>query len=538
MSDPRHKIDPQQAEAKFPGAGQAWTKQTEGDLGESDPYISANGELRATDVNGGTYTFEGKGWICHECGTTPESSSDPSIPCHFCNRGPGMSSKNEMGVAGIAGVQAPPMKDDERMAAVREMIRNKVREVVRKKAGGGGYTLYAPNPGKKGGSKPVGNFPTKMGAKRAELARYPPKDPGKLKRLRKDIEKTSKDPKKAAEKEKTAAKQKGTDKGQKKAPKNESVNEAGPFTSSVAPPAATSTSATKPLNQDPRAFFMGLKAIPADKSIDRANYIQNHLKDPTFLSNVKKTPNGDQAIKQLYALANKSAAFKPGQSKTTVQTQIPGMAEATTRRIEFMHRSVLSKIITRSLTESLFREERTESEWDDYISKLSKQALAGDTKFQSLQKNISKRTEGILNDAFNSIKKAVGKDVKLKNFGLKHDPNSGQTYLAFSADFEGVSVEPIYIHIEGGVPRIDVSTNAKVALTKTDPDDAKLFRAELVTVQERVLDDMDTLSKAIQNRDKYLSKLESEVDGYVASLAPLQISLLKQLLVKKYRKIT
>lgn len=456
--------------------------------------------------------------------------------------------KNEMGVGAIAGVQAPPLRDDERMAAVREMIRNKVREVVRKKAGGGGYTLYAPNPGKKGGSKPVGNFPTKMGAKRAELARYPPKDPNKLKRLRKDIDKTSKDPKKAAEKERTAAKQKGTDKGPKKpSPKNESVNEASPFASSIAAPAASSISTTTGSTQkDLPGFLTGLKSL-SKGSPEYNSYVNNHVKllspaspENPFRADVSKQDKtlaaaGKPTITAMLTKMGDSksnAGFKPGQTKTVA------MGEALERRMDFMHRNLLSKIVAKSLVESLFREEKTESEWDDYISKLSKQALAGDTKFQALQKNISKKTEGILNDAFNSIKKAVGKDIKLKSFGLKHDPNSGQTYLAFSADFDGVAVEPIYIHIEGGVPRIEVSTNAKVALTKTDPDDGKLFRAELVTVQERVLDDMDVLSKAIQNRDKYLSKLESEVDGYVASLAPLQISLLKQLLVKKYRKIS
>lgn len=429
----------------------------------------------------------------------------------------------------------PTVADDMRQHSVRELIRKKVREVVRKKAGGGGYTLYAPNPGKKGGSKPVGNFPTKIGAKRAELARFPPKDSEKLKRLRKSVDKAAKNPKKAAEREKTASKVKGTDGGKKPALKKESVNESGPFaptgTTGTTPTTSFGSNPASKVNQDPQQFFQGLKAIGKDKVTDRANYIQNHLKDPGFISNVKKTPNGDQAIKQLYTMANNSA------TKTGAVTR--AMGEAVERRKDFMNRAILSKIITKSMTESLFREEKTESEWDDYISKLSKQALAGDGKFQNLQKNISKKTEGILGSAFDSIRKAVGKSVKLKSFGVKHDSKSGKTYLAFSAEVgEDTTAEPFYIHVEGGVPKIEVSDAAKVALTKADPDAAKLFRAELVTVQERVLDDMDDLSRAIQSRDKYLTKLETEVDSYVAGLAPLQISLLKQLLVKKYRKIT
>src|SRR6185369_13387984 len=54
---------------------------------------------------------------------------------------------------------------------VREVVRNRVKEVVRKKPGGGGYVLYSPNQGKKKAAKGVGTFPTKLGAKKAELAR-------------------------------------------------------------------------------------------------------------------------------------------------------------------------------------------------------------------------------------------------------------------------------------------------------------------------------------------------------------------------------
>lgn len=345
--------------------------------------------------------------------------------------------KDEAGVAGIVGYQEP-MTDEQRMLAVRELIRKKVREVVRKKAGGGGFSLYAPNKGKKGKAKAVGTFPTKLGAKRAELSRFPPKDPGKLKRLRKEVDKLQKNPKKAAEKEKAAAKQKGTDKG-------------------------------------PKATFK---------------------KEATQVS------------------------------------------EAVVRRMDFMHRRLLAHAIARSLRESLFREEHVESEWDEYIGKLSKQALAGDSKFQNLQRNITRKTDGILDDAFDSIRKAVGKSAKLKNFGIKHDNQSGKTYLAFGAEFEDVTVGPIAIHVEGGVPKIELSQDAKVALTQADPDAAKLFRAELMTVQERVLDNMDDLQRVVQSRDKYLAKLESEVDSYVAGLTPLQVSLLKQLLVRKYRKVT
>lgn len=452
-----------------------------------------------------------------------------------------MSDIPEMSVGSSVAAQAP--LDDERLAMVRELIKKKVREVVRKKAGGGGYTLYAPNKGKKGKSRTVGNFPTKQGAKRAELARFPPKDPEKLKRLRREVDRLAKDPKKAAEKEKRAAKQKGTDKGTPK-PKNESTSilpdgsaffsatiGESPFTpGGTVPTTPTSPSSSSDIARDPRSFMDRLKAIPKDNQSQRVALIQKHLSDPNFVGMLKKQQNGDQIIKQLYGVANQSAKMTPGQTKTTaekIERKVLGM---------IIVKELRARLLPKNLNEALFQEERTESDWDEYISKLSKQALSGDGKFQNLQKNITKKTSSVLQDSFDMIRKSVDKGVKMKSFGIKHDANSGKTYLLFSATFEDVAVEPLYIHVEGGVPKIELSSNAKVALTKVDPGEAKLFRAELVTVQERVLDEMDDLTKAIQTRDNFLQKLEDGVDDYVSSLTPLQVSILKNLLVRKYRK--
>lgn len=308
---------------------------------------------------------------------------------------------------------------------VREVVKHRVKEIVRKKAGGGGYVLYSPNRGKKKSPKKVGEFPTKLGAKRAELARFPPKDQSKLGRLRKSVDKMVKNPKTAA-----------------------------------------------------------------------------------------------------------AAAAKDAEVKAKGSHRVKGRGKKR-EGIELLHQAIQNAV-----NESLFHEEKVGSDWDETIGRLSKQAVQGDSKFQNMQKNIQKKTESVLDDSFRVISKNVDKKaVKLKSFGIKKN-DDGKTYLAFSATMDNVEVAPIYIYVEGGTPKIEVSEQAKVALTKADPGNAKLFRAELVTVQERILDKMDGLEKAIGARDKYLTKLEDEVDGFVADLSSLQVSLLKSLLVKKYRKIS
>jgi hypothetical protein len=88
------------------------------------------------------------------------------------------------------------MADIVRETVARAVIRRNLDEVIRKRDGK--WVLYAPNQGKKSRPKQIATFSTKLAAKRAELARFPPKDPEKLARLRKQIEKMLKDPKERA----------------------------------------------------------------------------------------------------------------------------------------------------------------------------------------------------------------------------------------------------------------------------------------------------------------------------------------------------
>ena len=87
------------------------------------------------------------------------------------------------------------MADMVRESVARRAVRERMSEVVRKNKKTGKFILYAPNTGKKHTSKPVAEFSTKLAAKRAELAKFPPKDPEKLARLKKQVEKLLTDPK-------------------------------------------------------------------------------------------------------------------------------------------------------------------------------------------------------------------------------------------------------------------------------------------------------------------------------------------------------
>lgn len=292
-----------------------------------------------------------------------------------------------------------------RETIARGVVRGRIGELVRRKPGGGGWVLYAPNKKGKGEPKPVGNFPTRMGAKRAELSRFPPKELGKLKRLRKEIDRLQKDPKRRAEKE--------------------------------------------------------LKA--RRESVD---------------------------------------------------------------------------IVSRAVVEALFREETPGTKgWDEYVARLPARAMSDDRKLQRLQKAIERGSETAIGDATASVSKALRKHgFRVQVDGVKKDRQRQRAYAQFNVEHDGTTVGPFHVYVEAGLPKIEISDQARSAIGRLDRDVSRELRAELMTVQEDVLDHMDDVTRAIAARDKYLSRLEAQVDAVVSDMGGLEVCLLRNLLTKRRGK--
>jgi len=311
---------------------------------------------------------------------------------------------------------------------VRQAVRQKLREVVRKKAGGGGYTLYAPNRGKKHGAKPVATFPTRLAAKRAELARFPPKDPKKLVRLRKEIEKMLKDPKKRAEAERRAMKTRGTDVG---------------------------------------------KHHKAGRA--RGHHFENKII-------AKILSNGVRA---------------------------------------------------RVMNEGLFKEDAPGSDYDEFVSKISDRSLKGDKGFQRVMAKFNQEVQNTLSKSLKIVQKEIGANARVKPLGVKKHED-GRQYVAFKLETEDASVGPIYIYAENGVPRIELSDEAKGAISKVQPATARSIRAALSATGD-ALENTGGLRDMIGQRDAYLAKMDGDLDKMITGLSPVQFARVKQLIVQKYR---
>jgi hypothetical protein len=150
-----------------------------------------------------------------------------------------------------------------------------------------------------------------------------------------------------------------------------------------------------------------------------------------------------------------------------------------------------------------------------------------------------KKVDKSLKDSVNALTHIL----KENDFEVEHkfkkstDEEMGQVEFNVK-DTEGMAkVGPFLLVIKNGTPTIVATDGAKTSMTRLDAERGKLLKVELSSIQEDVLDMDGAVDVAINKRDEFLNKQEKKLDNFIADLSPLQISMLKNLLVNKYRKL-
>lgn len=325
---------------------------------------------------------------------------------------------NEGATAGDMGTNAPGLDE------FKDAVRRGVREIVRKKKGGGGFALYAPNKGKKKNPKPVGEFPTRFAAKKAELARFPPKDPEQLKRARARLDKISKDPKKRADAE-------------------------------------------------------------------------------------RKDLAGVKEPKRSGAPARSRKARKEG----------------------------IVRLLARDLQERLFHDEEVPgSPWDEHMTSLHPDAISSDRKLHALHRGMEKASIGALNDACKGLTKALRGVVRVHPGDVSFDDERKKTFMAVMMDVDGFEIGPVHLYVDGGHVRIELSGDAREAITQLEPDLARDLRGGLMTFEEDHLPRIDGAQRAWRDRDTYLDKLHARLSKHAAGMSDVEHHIMKGLLKGGKRK--
>jgi hypothetical protein len=218
----------------------------------------------------------------------------------------------------------------------------------------------------------------------------------------------------------------------------------------------------------------------------------------------------------------------------------PGIKRNKTEAMQRL-KELIRPLIKESVLSYVFEQPQNSEEsvvWEKFISQLSRESLMSDKKLKDILVKMQKSEEGILKNAFNLVKRALGEGgFEVDSPSSGRDKDTGRPCVNFNVALTDGSVFPVLIKVQNARPVINLPEQTKHNINALGTEESKMLRAALIHVQETALDLMDDVVKAAEKRDQYLAGLESKIDKVVHNLGPVEIAMLRHLLKLKYRGV-
>lgn len=116
------------------------------------------------------------------------------------------------------------------------------------------------------------------------------------------------------------------------------------------------------------------------------------------------------------------------------------------------------------------------------------------------------------------------------------DPDTGDVRMPFVVTFsEGIEPLLFAVKLEGGKPNILFPEASRQVLNNMLTKESKLLRAELMHIQETVLDKFEEVLEAAQQRDIYLDSVQTRLNEMLNSLSLVETAIMKNLVRNKLK---
>lgn len=210
---------------------------------------------------------------------------------------------------------------------------------------------------------------------------------------------------------------------------------------------------------------------------------------------------------------------------------------------KFRHHEQFAHAVAQALLEAspyVFEQSPTSEDslgWDAFVSRLSHEVLQSDPKLKNILVGLYKTRIKVLQLAYKQISDVLHKTGQFEVDKAKTDKQEdGEPVLMFDINILAAKKKvPIGIVIQHDKPVFRIPDETKAFLNSLATQESKLLRAELMHVQETVLDNIHDVTKAAEKRNNYLKNMESKMDKMLSSMVPLQIALLRNLIKSKYK---
>jgi hypothetical protein len=197
---------------------------------------------------------------------------------------------------------------------------------------------------------------------------------------------------------------------------------------------------------------------------------------------------------------------------------------------------VLTKVLSEaSMLQYVFSQPSMPKEsllWKEFIAGLPRETVMADNRLRSILQGIAKVEVKMLGTAVESIKKVLEstKTFVVQTEGVDEDPR-GDIVMNFLVGMnESGQNLRFSVKLENGRPMLLFPPESRHALNAMANDESKLLRAELMHVQETVLDNMGDVLEATQERDNYLKSIEERTQSIINNMGPLEYAMLRRVL--------
>jgi hypothetical protein len=202
----------------------------------------------------------------------------------------------------------------------------------------------------------------------------------------------------------------------------------------------------------------------------------------------------------------------------------------------------LKKVLKESFLSYVFEQTPVSDDafvWDKFLEKLSRDTIFSDNKLKNILEKGIKSEVDLLNKSVEELKKVLQgtKSFEIQKSKIEKDPKSNKIQATFDVYMkENNKTLPFSIRLENSRPLIIVPDQSKNLLNSLANDESKLLRAELMHIQETILDNMTDVIDVNSKRNKYLRIVESKVDKILSQMNLLEIAMLKHLIRNKYKR--
>jgi hypothetical protein len=183
--------------------------------------------------------------------------------------------------------------------------------------------------------------------------------------------------------------------------------------------------------------------------------------------------------------------------------------------------------------------------WESAIQKLPRHVVQSDAKLYEILEGIARAEAKTLARSVMEIKRVLeaAGPFLVERQAADQDPETGDVRMPFSVqigkdDIEGGKKKLLFgVKLEGMKPCILFPETSRTELSEMLTNESRLLRAELMHVQETVLDKIAEVIEASSHRDMYLDEMHKRLHESVKGMNFVEAVVLKKLVREKLKGV-